>query len=82
MYEFTHFSEEKDLLGKITIEVPQNTIFIQKEEPYGFWRISMKKGTTPKLMRGRFTSPSEARRAVTSWINSNRHLKALSEKEE
>lgn len=82
MNSFSHTSDTKDFTNRIAIDVPQNTVNIVKEEPYGFWRITMNKGTTPKMLRGSFTSHVEARKAVERWVNSNRHLKILSEREE
>ena len=37
-------------------------------DPYGFWKISSSKGTTPKELTGQYTSLNECERAVGAYI--------------
>lgn len=65
------FDEEydKEHTGKYRkIEVEGNVIHIRCEDPYGFWYVSVEKGTIPDRLKGAYTSFDQALRDVNLWL--------------
>jgi hypothetical protein len=60
-----------------------NSYHVVKPElsQYGFWTIHMDKGQVPDELKGNFTSPKEARLAITNYLNrKSRKVTGLKEK--
>jgi len=65
-----------------TIEIDNNTVTIQSEDPYGFWRIKLKKGNLPDKLKGNYTSFDLALRDVNIWLQNKKEplLSSLKDK--
>ena len=60
---------DKEHSGKSRkIELDNNTININCEDPYGFWYISIAKGQIPDKLKGAYTSFDQALRDVNVWL--------------
>lgn len=66
MYNFVE--KDKDLAVNRSIDIDGNKIWIKKEDPYGFWRVSFEKGRIPKSLEGMFTSPDMALKLVNVYL--------------
>ena len=60
---------DKEHMGKYRkIEIDGNTVHIKCEDPYGFWMVSVSKGTIPEKLKGAYTSFDQALRDVNLWL--------------
>lgn len=76
MFEFTSVSD-KDLPSVQTIQLSNNTIYIKKHDPYGFWTVNFDKGGMPEYLQGHFLSDVEARKAVMKYLERKKRLKEI-----
>jgi len=45
-----------------------NIVYIECEDPYGFWKISLEKGQLPERLKGSYTLFDQALRDVNLWL--------------
>jgi hypothetical protein len=65
-----YLEHDKDLLLKRSYTLKNgNKVNISKTDPYGFWEVHMEKGQLPDKLKGQYTTPMEAEKAVTSYFN-------------
>lgn len=50
-----------------TFDVPNNTLTVRQNGPYGFWTLHLKRGQLPAKYTGMYTSYSEAEKAVEDY---------------
>ena len=51
------------------LDINTYRVNIEKAEgPYGFWQISIDKGRLPEMLRGVYTSPSQAEDAAKNYF--------------
>lgn len=54
------------------IEIENNTVHIRRQDPYGFWHISLSKGQVPDRMKGAYTNFEMALTAVNIWLKNKK----------
>lgn len=64
------------------ITLPNNTVHIRCEDPYGFWKISLEKGQLPEKFKGEYTTLTQAIRAAETWCSEKKLEPILPTKEE
>jgi hypothetical protein len=50
-----------------------NKIRFRREDPFGFWYISLEKGNLPEPMKGSYTTLQYAENAANVWIHNKRY---------
>lgn len=68
---------KRDLPAVKRIELENNTIYIKKTDPYGFWTVNFDKGQMPENLRGSYTSFSDAEREVLTYLRNKKRLKEI-----
>lgn len=64
------YQDVRDLPDKRIIKLSTgNKINIEKQGPYGLWYIYYAKGSVPDELKGAYTTPSEAEKAVQVYLN-------------
>lgn len=64
------FTGEKDLPLVRVFDLGNNKLFMKRSDPYGFWSLSLERGALPDPFRGDYTTPSDAEKAVKSYLAS------------
>lgn len=59
---------DRDLLPKRTYEIAHNKVYLERQDPYGFWYFRLDKGQIPEWMRGAYTTVIDAERALTKYL--------------
>lgn len=60
--------DDNDLKDIVEITTDKNVIYISNKNPWGFWSISLKKGTLPANLKGSYTTKDQAVREVVRWV--------------
>lgn len=50
------------------IELTNNKAHIKKSDPYGLWNISLDRGRLPDALRGQYTTPTQAEKALSAYL--------------
>ena len=69
MQDFDNTSEVKDLPNRREFLIWNNKYILERFDPYGFWNVHVQHGQIPKELKGNYTSPDEARRAITTYLS-------------
>ena len=56
-------------------------IKVTASDPFGFWRIAFTKGTVPKELKGEYTTYSDAKKAVESYLLKKKNVSIKAQKE-
>lgn len=57
-----------DLANRRIIKTENNEIYIDREDPYGFWKVRYKTGSVPVGLGGYYTKPAYAIAAVNAYL--------------
>lgn len=69
LIDFDPEVSDKDLSNDRVLELKNgNKVHIKKQDPYGFWRVSMERGQIPDTLKGEYTSANEAEKAVRHYL--------------
>lgn len=73
MQVFDDFVGDNDITNVREIPLDNgNTLYLKRQDPYGFITASLAKGQVPEWMRGNYTSWKEAQKAVQQYLHIRR----------
>ncbi len=55
--------------NKRSMPYGKNTIFFEREDPYGLFTIKLQRGVVPTELRGFYTSANDAVQAINQFLN-------------